>query len=202
MVDANGCELNGELLSIEAARTIFIDLGVQREIALGDSIELQPNTNVPEAEIAEIIWSPAIGLSCTDCPQPIAKPLRSESYQVEILDQNGCSATASISFLVDAEPQVFVPTAFSPNNADGINDKFTVFAKSSSVQQIKTLQIFNRWGDMVFKRDEFDPNDESLGWNGRFNNEELSPQVFIYFAELLMLDGREVVIKGDISLME
>ena len=202
VMDANGCELGGESINIAAARVIDIDLAAEMQIELGDSIELHTNTNVPEEEIAEVFWSPPLGLSCTDCPQPIAKPLRSESYQVEIMDQNGCSATASISFLVDADPQVFVPTAFSPNNADGINDKFTVFAKSSSVRQIKTLQVYNRWGELVFQRDSFEPNDESKGWNGRFNDQELSPQVFLYFAEIIMLDGREVMIKGDVALME
>ena len=202
VIDANGCELSGESVNIAAARIIDINLEAEMKIDLGDSIELHTNTNVPEAEIAEITWSPPIGLSCTDCPQPIARPLRSELYQVEIMDQNGCSASATVSFLVDSEPHVFVPTAFSPNNADGINDKFTVFAKSSSVQEIKTLQIFNRWGDLVFQREGFDPNDESQGWDGRFNSQELSPQVFLYFAELIMVDGRKVMIKGDVALME
>ena len=119
---------------------------------------------------------------------------------MNIIDNNGCDASATINFLVNSNPQVYVPTAFSPNN-DGFNDRITIFAKNS-VQQIRTFRVFNRWGSLVYEKENFAPNDESLGWDGRFDRQKLTPQVFIYFAEVEMINGEEIILKGDFALME
>lgn len=48
---------------------------------------------------------------------------------------------------VDMRENIFVPTAFTPNN-DGVNDVFEV--KASGVEEI-TVQVYNRWGELVFE---------------------------------------------------
>jgi len=199
VMDANGCTQESTII-IEAARPIEIIVAPEMSLELGDSITIETHTNLTETEIAYIQWTPAIGLSCDDCMDPVAQPLNSHQYKVDIVDNNGCDASATINFLVDSNPQVYVPTAFSPNN-DGFNDRITIYAKNS-VQQIKTFKVFNRWGSMVYEKDNFAPNDENLGWDGRFDQQQLGPQVFVYFAEVEMINGEEIVLKGDFALME
>ena len=198
--DANNCSME-EVIEIDAPRTLSIDLDPTIELQIGDSTELEALTNIPYAEIAEITWTPELGLSCTDCMNPMVKPFNSTHYKINIIDQNGCEATASVQLVVDATPQVYIPTAFTPDG-DGTNDYFTIFAKSNMVNQVITLQIFNRWGEIVFQRDNFSPNDESLGWDGRFDRQKMRPAVFVYRAELEMVDGRKVQIKGDVALLD
>jgi len=48
-------------------------------------------------------WSPAAGLSCTDCPDPIASPGTTTIYTVVASDTNGCIASRSIAVSV-ADP--------------------------------------------------------------------------------------------------
>lgn len=36
-------------------------------------------------------WSPAEGLSCTDCPQPRVSPAQTSNYQLELTDSYGCT---------------------------------------------------------------------------------------------------------------
>ncbi len=48
-----------------------------------------------------------------------------------------------------------MPTAFSPND-DGNNDLFRVKAKGVAVY---TLQVYNRWGQLVFQADDI-----ARGW--------------------------------------
>ena len=199
VMDANGCTQESTI-NIEAARPIEILLDSEMAINLGDSVTIETHTNLTETEIAYVQWTPAIGLSCDDCMDPIARPLNSHQYKVDIVDNNGCDASATINFLVDANPQVYVPTAFSPNN-DGFNDRLTIYAKNS-IQRVRTFRIFNRWGSLVYERENFVPNDESMGWDGRFNRQQLRPQVFVYFAEVEMINGEEIVLKGDFALME
>ncbi|PHN04868.1 hypothetical protein CRP01_20390 [Flavilitoribacter nigricans DSM 23189 = NBRC 102662] len=41
-------------------------------------------------------WSPAAGLSCTDCPAPTARPEQSTEYTLHLLDSNGCAYLQSV----------------------------------------------------------------------------------------------------------
>ena len=199
VIDANGCTTESTV-NIESAKPIEITVTSEMVLDLGDSVTIETRTNLTDTEIADVQWTPSIGLSCDDCIDPIAQPLNSQQYQVNIIDNNGCDASATVNFLVNSNPQVYVPTAFSPNN-DGFNDRITIFAKNS-VQQIRTFRVFNRWGSLVYEKENFAPNDESLGWDGRFDRQKLSPQVFIYFAEVEMINGEEIILKGDFALME
>lgn len=201
IMDDNDCELKDQVRII-APPPLELEIAPEIALTLGDSIGMDVFTNIPDGEIADIIWTPAIGLSCDDCKEPMAKPLRSQTYQLRIMNVNGCEIDATTNLLVDANPNIYLPTAFSPNNADGINDRFTVFAKSSSVQFVKKLLIFDRWGNLVFERANFAPNDLELGWDGRFNNQQLAPQVFVYLAEVVMIDNRDLMFRGDVAIVE
>lgn len=198
--DQNDCRLE-EVIQIEQPDELSIKLDGQIKIDLGDSIELNVLTNIPENEVAEVIWSDVSNLSCEDCLNPIAKPYQSTDLQLNIIDQNGCEASATMVLLVDETPHIFVPNVFSPNSENG-NEKLTIFAKSSMVQEIRNFQVYTRWGEVVYEQRNFSPNDPSMGWDGRFNNRTMKPAVFIYRAEVRLISGRDVEVKGDFSLME
>ena len=87
-------------------------------------------------------------------------------------DASGCDVTDSIFILVEPVYEVFIPNAFSPN-FDGVNDNFTVFAKTSRIQRIRSVEIFNRWGQEVYR--SFDPMGS---WDGTFDGDDLEPDVF------------------------
>ncbi|MEP7218736.1 MAG: hypothetical protein ABI876_07450, partial [Bacteroidota bacterium] len=67
-----------------------VDAGADRSICTGGSTTL---TSTPGATY---LWSPATGLSCTNCQSPKATPATSTTYAVTITDTNGCSATDSV----------------------------------------------------------------------------------------------------------
>jgi photosystem II stability/assembly factor-like uncharacterized protein len=50
-------------------------------------------------------WTPSTGLSCTDCPNPIASPDSTITYTVEVINENGCIKTTSMT--VRIRPQSF-----------------------------------------------------------------------------------------------
>lgn len=51
-------------------------------------------------------WYPSDGLSCTDCPNPVATPSATTTYHVAIFDQYGCSDTMSTTVIVNPLPIV------------------------------------------------------------------------------------------------
>jgi gliding motility-associated-like protein len=103
---------------------------------------------------------------------------------------------------VDNRPSIYIPNAFSPWREDGNNDIFMIFAKPGQVAQVDKFQIFDRWGDMVFSDQNFQPNDPSHGWDGRHRGKLMNPAVFVYYAEIRLIDGRVLLFKGDVTIVD
>ncbi len=86
------------------------------------------------------------------------------SYRVDCWDQ--CDTFTSIVSVeyMDCDCEVFVPTAFSPNN-DGENDAVRVYSQCQ--MNVFRFSIFNRWGSKVFET-----TDPELGWNGSYKGKK------------------------------
>jgi gliding motility-associated-like protein len=100
---------------------------------------------------------------------------------------------------VDAQHDVYIPNVFSPN-ADGVNDHFTVYGKTS-LKQILRLEVYDRWGNNVFIKENFDPNEPRQGWDGTFRGELLNPGVYVFRAEVEFTDGFIDNYGGDVTLL-
>jgi len=169
-----------------------------QKIDQGDSIQLVPGTNVPPGQIAYWEWTPATDLSWDDCPNPVAKPLYRRYYTVRVEDTDGCAAEERILVQVSRNRFIYPPNIFSPNQ-DGENDYFTLYAKG--VVEIRKLAIFDRWGEQMFVRERFLPNDESLGWDGTYKGEPMNPGVYVWYAEVVFPNGETEVIYGDVTIL-
>lgn len=194
--DAYGCTAES---GIEVDEPFFptVTLPTYIDITLGDSISLEPALNQPVSNIVSWQWSPADGLSCVDCPYPVARPFRSIAYTVVIEDINGCEASAKVILRVDRRRYLYAPNIFTPDG-DGVNDLFTIYGKS--VTEIRSLQIFDRWGTELFIVEHLQANDETRGWDGRFRGKELNPAVFVWQAVVEFEDGEVEVYSGDVTV--
>jgi len=108
-------------------------------------------------------------------------------------------AMDTITLKVKRDRNVYIPNAISPNS-DGINDAFTVFT-DESVKQITSLKIYDRWGDTVASIGPIMPNEPALGWDGNFNGKPMNPGVFVYYIEVLFVDGVSREYSGDLTLL-
>jgi gliding motility-associated-like protein len=93
---------------------------------------------------------------------------------------------------------IFVPNVFSPNG-DGHNDYFTIFGRFNLVN-INKLNIYDRWGNQLFGKTDLTPGQESLGWDGTFQDKEMQSGVYVYVAELKYEDGVVETVTGSITL--
>jgi len=80
-------------------------------------------------------------------------------YAISALDSVGNESLLSNVVCVDNCPNYELPNAFTPNG-DGANDLFTPFPNWRFVERVD-MQIFNRWGNLVFQTT--DPN---INWAG------------------------------------
>lgn len=94
---------------------------------------------------------------------------------------------------------VFIPNAFSPNN-DRANDFFTIFG-GSDIVIIKQFVVADRWGEILFKENNFQPNDQNYAWDGRFKGKKVPTGVYVYFAEITFRDGTTSIVSGDVTLL-
>ena len=193
--DDSGCEWEENIEIIEPG-PLSVDVGEDRYIKLGESIQLAAN---PSYEVAEYIWGGSPGLDCMDCPEPSAMPFNTSNYTIEVYDENGCVASDELVVFVDKEYDLYIPNAFSPDG-DAINDRFFIFA-GADVTQIKSFAIYTRWGELVMQEGDFLPNDPSHGWDGTHKGKVLKPGVFVYHASVEFIDGAVKHFKGDVTLM-
>ncbi len=87
---------------------------------------------------------------------------------------------------------IFIPNAFTPN-ADGRNDVFHIFGHTIKET---TLQIFNRWGELVYDGDGYNE-----GWDGTFEGKPLNTGVYVYRAFIKKNSGLTVTLQGDLTLI-
>jgi gliding motility-associated-like protein len=88
---------------------------------------------------------------------------------------------------------IFIPNSFTPNG-DGLND--FVYLRTINSKKI-LFRIYNRWGEEIFRTDDL-----HTGWDGTYKGEKLTPQVFIYQADVTFYDDSHQVKKGNLTLLE
>jgi gliding motility-associated-like protein len=144
-------------------------------------------------------WQPQNDLSCTDCPRPIATPKYSTDYTITVTDSNSCRVSSKVQVIVLCQgAKVFVPNTFSPNG-DGANDIF--FVQGTGLARIKSLRVFNRWGEVVFEKRDFAVNDPSIGWDGTFKGQKAAPDVYIYQLEVFCENSEVIRTEGNVALI-
>jgi gliding motility-associated-like protein len=130
----------------------------------------------------------------------VATIRRDITYFVKVTNIYGCEATDTVSFRTFCESaQVFIPNAFTPDG-DGSNDILMVRAKG--VASVKHFRIFNRWGEVVFERSNFQPNDPQHAWDGKIRGTVQPPAVYVYTAEVICENGTTYVYKGNVSILK
>ncbi|HEX2608037.1 MAG TPA: PKD domain-containing protein, partial [Flavisolibacter sp.] len=151
------------------------------------------------SNVVSYAWTPGATLSCTDCPQPTASPKFNTKYQVAVVDSNGCRNVGEVQVIVICKnANVFVPNTFSPNG-DGSNDVF--YVRGRGLERVKTLRIFNRWGEVVFEQNNFPVNDASYGWNGKYKGNKPTPDVYIYQVEVFCDNSEIIRFEGNVALI-
>jgi gliding motility-associated-like protein len=123
--------------------------------------------------------------------------LRGGRYNFRIADAGGCSKDTSIT-LTENMPiggchDIFIPNAFTPNN-DGRNDLFNINL-SSAFKDI-TLQVFNRWGNMVCQG-----KGNIISWDGSYKGIQQPVGIYIYNLICTDRNGVQKNLKGTLTLI-
>lgn len=159
-----------------------LDAGEDVTISGGESTQLE--ATVTNDLGGTYSWEPETGLSCTDCPNPVASPSSTTTYTVTYTSEDGCEYTDQVTVKVFTT----IPTGFTPDG-DGQNDVWNIPNVTANTEVI----IYNRWGNEIY---------ESVGynkpWDGTYNNKPLPMGSYYYVIDYR--DGTEPL-NGVITLI-
>jgi gliding motility-associated-like protein len=114
-------------------------------------------------------------------------------YTLTATTGSGCKGVDEVNVKVYKGPEIYVPTAFTPNN-DGLND--ILKAIPVGIKEFRYFVVYNRWGQRVFYT-----NDANKGWDGKLSGTEQGNDSFIWMAEGVDDGGNKVVRKGTVVIV-
>jgi gliding motility-associated-like protein len=165
--------------------------GHDTTVVVGQPLQLQAS------EGATFSWSPSTDLSNPNIQNPVglySGNYDSIRYRVLIFNQPNCTDSAFITVRIfKSAPQIFVPTAFTPNG-DGKNDIFRPVA--AGIAKFEYFRVFNRWGQLVFSAQ----NDRE-GWDGKIQGKEQPSGTFVWLVKGVDYLGKPFFAKGTVMLI-
>lgn len=108
------------------------------------------------------------------------------------IDEKGCTDTIIKPINIEDEWFLYVPNSFTPDD-DRFNNTFE--ASTIGVQSLK-IDIFNRWGEVVYQS-----NDSNFIWNGTYNNSTAPDGTYTYSIEFITDSGRNKTQLGHVNLL-
>ncbi|MEN0002889.1 MAG: gliding motility-associated C-terminal domain-containing protein, partial [Bacteroidota bacterium] len=192
---ASGCDSIAQL-SLNTFEPILELLASATEIKLGEEVTLTTETNLLNTDYE---WVLGGADTVCICPTLTLEPLRSSVYEVAVFDEQGCTATDEVQIAVDERVGLYLPNAFSPNN-DGFNDSFFPQGNADQFPIVKLFRVFDRWGGLMFERNNIGLNNPTDGWNGQWRGQALNTGVYIYYIEAERKDGEVYKAYGDVLL--
>jgi gliding motility-associated-like protein len=198
ILDAEGCSID-TIITIHAGINLQVELPEFLQVKADQYGNIQAIVNVPEADLSSVQWTPLGVVLCDTCLSTMIYTHHSQKLTVTVIHVSGCTASATLDIQVIPTPKIYIPNTFSPNG-DGFNDQFTVYT-NDGVTSIIELNIYNRWGEHLFRSQNVPSNDPSFGWDGKFHQREVPSGTFVYMLKVLLADGTEKMMAGDVTLL-
>lgn len=194
--DVHNCFTDTAEVFIKVWPIPTVSAGADQTLAVGSSLQLKTTTS---QDVSAWQWIGTGAMSCTTCATTLVKPKQTTVYRVIVKNDGGCSASDDVTVnVICNNGNLFVPNTFSPNG-DGMNDRF--FPGGTGINRIKSLRVFNRWGEVVFEKTDFSANDASMGWDGKYKGQPLGPDVYIWSCEVICENNEILTFKGDVTLL-
>ena len=162
-------------------------------------IPLTPTANVPTTftnlslNATRYTWDFGDNTASTEV-NPIHQYTKTGNYKVCLTAYNNsnCPSVLCKTVPADVEPELGLPTAFSPNG-DGEND--ILYVRGAAIVTLD-LKIFNRWGQLVFET-----TSQDKGWDGKYNGQPQPIDAYAYVLNATFIDGSAKLLKGNITLL-
>ena len=135
-------------------------------------------------------WSPALGLNNNTVYNPLASPLDTTIYVLELTDVNGCKNTDSITVNVIEDFKLFINNVVTPDN-NGENDTWII--TNIETFENSNVYIYDRFGKQIYAKKAY-KND----WDASTNFDQVPDGTYYY---IINFDDNEKVYKGSLTVL-
>ena len=196
VTDAKHCSFQS---AFEVYPKTDLEFSWDTTITRGTEITLMGKVPDP-IEFYDIRWLNRDGTICTDCQTLTISPDQTIKYIFEIVDRDGCRTTQQYTILVDGRNLFYVPNAFTPDY-DGVNDAFIVYDGLALIDQIESLEVFDRRGMKIYETKNLVANEEAPNFTSVIEK-VIAPQVYLYIMNVRFKEGYNRMIKGDFIVLK
>lgn len=169
-----------DTINVKPLTKPVVSLGADQLLCLGQSLQLRAIAGADS-----YVWqNGSTGASFTVTGEGV--------YFVDV--SNKCGHTKDTIVIYKGSCTVYVPNAFTPDG-NGVNDYFMALGTGSVSEYY--LQVYNRWGEVVFKTD-----DKSKGWDGKSKGMDAPTGAYVYIVGYKETgDAKFKTIKGTVLLI-
>ncbi|MES1220499.1 MAG: PKD domain-containing protein [Bacteroidota bacterium] len=186
VVSESGCVSDTIKKSIYVNK-VYPYAGRDTILAIGQPLQLQASGG------SSYYWTPSDGLSNAFIENPVANPVHDETYVLLVKNDDGCEGRDTISIKVYKGPELYIPSAFTPNN-DGLNDVFRI--TGPGIKQLVYFRVFDRWGKLVFETKNI-----TAAWDGTVHDMKQPSGTYVWIVKAIDYKDSILVKKGTVTLI-
>jgi gliding motility-associated-like protein len=130
--------------------------------------------------------------------------LGKKDISLVVWSENGCKDSINKIAAVEViqSGDIMFPNAFIPNKSGPTGGAYTLgdmkptsfFPYHRGIEKYK-LQIYNRWGELLFETDDI-----NIGWDGYYKGKLCKQDVYVYKAKGKFVNGKNFMRTGDVTL--
>ena len=196
--DDFGCGFS-ENVTLQDGLDVSVVLEDTYEVNLGDELEIISTINTNGDQLRTIEWDLSDQAIANGVETVNVRPLTNAVVEVSISTESGCEDITTALINVTKERDIYTPNVVDLTSF-GDNSEFKVFA-TNAIEEITSINIYDRWGNEVFNTGPHDPKVETKAWDGTHKSQNLIPGVYVYLIEVLLIDGEQRKKSGDILLI-
>ena len=175
-----------------------LNAGDDTSIVLGEPLPLSADSSFKFP--VSYNWFPTTYLNYSDSANPLLTAFTepnsdSIKYRVSATTSQGCVGTGYVTIkFYTTKPDIFVPSAFTPNT----NDKNSILIPVPvGISRFEYFKVFNRFGQLIFST-----NRVGTGWDGKINGSPADIGAYVYVAKGLDYLGNAITRKGTVVLIK
>jgi gliding motility-associated-like protein len=197
---SNLCKNDTADVTVTIDPTPTVNAGADTTVNAGAPVQLNA---IASPTVINYKWVPSFNLDCINCPSPKFNADKTTQFVVTAYTQFGCLSTDTVTVVVLCNKgAVYIPTVFTPNG-DGKNDRFAI--SGYGISKVKRFAVFNRYGEIVFERKDFNPTSNSIAnsWDGKVKGKEIGETTtFVYLAEVQCAEGSNFMLKNTVVVIK
>lgn len=139
-------------------------------------------------------WSPALGLNDPTLENPVATYDKEIYYRLDAITNEGCDAHSVIFIKRYKGPEIYIPTAFTPNQ-DGLND--VLKAIPVGMKGLGYFAVYDKFGHQLFYTTDF-----TKGWDGKIKGQVADSGTYVAVVTATDYMGNPIMRKTTVVLIK